>query len=196
MSNNTTVLSVAVVLCLSACGGPEKVTAEFSETMAHAPGWATKDCAVYAKEKGEKPKLCGVGSVAGSRNIALARTAAEARGRTAIARTLDLKVKAMLKDYQATTTGGEGFGTQAADEQHAEDVSKQITEMTLSGTRVEDTWISPHDGTYFVLMVLDAEAFKDAVGKMKNLSESVRKAVIERADKAFGELDKATDGQK
>lgn len=186
---------VAFAVQAMACGGPEKVTAEFAQTMEDAPAWATKDCAVYAKDKGEKPKLCGVGSVAGTGNIALARTAAEARARTDMARTLDLKVKAMLKDYQATTTGGENFGTAAADEQHVEDVSKQITEMTLSGTRVEDTWISPHDGTYFVLMVLDAEAFKDAVGGMRNLSEAVRKAVIERADKAFQELERETKAQ-
>lgn len=189
-------LLVLVVIVAASCGGPEKVTAEFSQTMEGAPDWVTKDCAVYAEEKGEKPKLCGVGSSGGTRNISLARTAAETRARTALARSLEVKVKAMVKDYQATTTGGAGFGTEAADEQHVVDVSKQITDTTLSGTRIEDTWISPHDGTYFALIVLDADAFKDAVGGMKTLSEAVRKAIVERADRAFMELDRATEGQK
>lgn len=188
------VLVTATVQAL-ACGGPEKVTAEFAQTLDGAPGWATKDCAVYAQEKGEKPKLCGVGSSAGTRNYSLARSAAETRARAALAASLEAKVKRMVKDYQATTTGGENFGTAAADEQHVEDVSKQVTNMTLSGTRVEDTWISPHDGTCFVLMVLDTEAFKDAVGRMQTLSEGLRKAIVERADRAFRELDQETKAQ-
>jgi hypothetical protein len=97
----------------------------------------------------------------------------------------------MLKDYQATTTGGEDFGTAAADEQHIVDVSKQITTMTLSGTQRVDSWWSPN-GTLYVLMKLDVDAFKDAVNGMKQLDEKVRKAVIERAEKAFKELDEAT----
>jgi hypothetical protein len=97
----------------------------------------------------------------------------------------------MLKDYQATTTGGEEFGTAAADEQHIVDVSKQITNFTLSGTEHRDTWIS-NSGTWYALVVLDLDKFEDSVGKMNNLSESIRKAVQERAAKAFDELDEAT----
>ena len=148
----------------------------------------TKGCtAFWGDKKGEK-KICGVGSVGGTRNPSLARTAAMARARTEIARSLEVKVQAMLKDYQATTTGGQEFGTGAADEQHVVDVSKQITNTTLSGTELADSWVSAN-GTFYALVVWDADKFKDSVSQMKNLSESIRKAVIERADKAFEELD-------
>jgi len=36
-------------------------------------------------------------------------------------------------------------------------VSKQITDTTLSGTRLEDTWIS-NAGHFWALVVLDTEA--------------------------------------
>jgi len=41
-------------------------------------------------------------------NVALARSAAEGRARTELARSLQTRVKAMLKDYQAATQGGPG----------------------------------------------------------------------------------------
>ena len=122
-------------------------------------------------------------------------TAAQGRGRTAIARSLDLHVKAMLKDYQATTTGGEEFGEAASDEQHIVDVSKQITNMSLSGTEMTDSWIS-QTGTYYALVALDVEKFSDAVSRMDQLSESVRRAVVERAEDSFRELNEEIENER
>ena len=53
-----------------------------------------------------------------------------------------MKVRSMLKDYQSTTTGGAEFGDSANDEQHVVDVSKQITDISLTGTEIRDTWVS------------------------------------------------------
>ena len=187
-------LTVAIIFTLAsfACASdPEPTPAEQLGPMAgelgNAPDWVTKGCGAFWGDD-TPSKLCGVGSSGGSRNHALMVTAAQGRGRTAIARSLDLHVKAMLKDYQATTTGGEEYGTNAADEQHIVDVSKQLTEIDLVGVEQRDMWISP-SGQVYVLMVYDAEKFSSAVGSMQNLSEEIRRAVIERADKSFAELD-------
>lgn len=140
-------------------------------------------------------QICGVGSAGGSRNISMMRSSAMGRGRTEIAKMLELKVQSMLKDYQSTTTGGEEFGTAANDEQHIVDVAKQITDTTLTGTEQKDTWVSD-SGTLYVLMCADLNKFRNAVGNMKQLSESVRQAVVERAEKAFDELSKEINAQK
>jgi hypothetical protein len=155
--------------------------------FAGAPNWVIKGCQGFDGEA-EGAKLCGVGSFKGSSNISLARTAAMARGRTEIARSLGVKVRSMLKDYQATTTGGAEFGEAASDEQHVVDVSKQITDISLTGTEIQDTWIS-NSGTYYTLMVLDVEQFEKSVNGMKRLSETVRQAIVERAEAAFTDLD-------
>lgn len=176
---------VFTVSCSSDGSKKEPIKNVVQQELEGAPEWVINGGA------GQKDKICGVGSSAGSRNVALMRTAAMGRGRTSIARSLQVSVKSMLKDYQATTTGGEEFGTAANDEQHVEDVSKQITDMTLSGTQQENTWVAK-TGTYYVLVCLDVDKFKDSVSKMGQLAEGVRAAVKERADKAFNELDKAT----
>ena len=193
-----TMFILTVALGLGACAKKAPEPKPIEEVMGGefkgAPDWVTKGCSTYYKAKGT-PMICGVGSVGGSRNVSLMRSASTARARTEIARSLQVKVKAMLKDYQATTTGGQDFGTSAADDQNITDVSKQITDMTLSGTELEDTWVSPN-GTFYALVAMDVDKFKGAISKMGNLSDSVRKAVEERADKAFGELDEEVDKER
>lgn len=177
---------LGIAFFVAACGSKEKAPASAMQNeLDGAPDW------VLNESSGGNGLICGVGSATGTRNVALARTAAQGRGRTAIARALEVKVKAMLKDYQSTTTGGEGFGQAANDEQHIEDVSKQITDTTLSGTEQKNTWISK-TGTLYVQMCMDVEKFKGAVQQMQQLDEKLRQAIVERADKAFKELDEAT----
>ena len=104
-------------------------------------------------------------------------------------------VKAMLEDYQGTTTGGKDFGEAANDEQNLISVSRQITEANLTGTELVDTWVSP-GGTFYALVGLDLQAFKNTVSDMQQLDEGVRKAVLERSDSAFERMDQAFDQSK
>ena len=105
-----------------------------SETMpsefAGGPAWLVKGCDAVESES-DHGVICGIGSMGGTKNISLARNTAVARGRTEIARTLEVTVKAMLKDYQSATTAGSGFA-QADDEQNVVDVSRQITRQVVA----------------------------------------------------------------
>jgi len=181
-------LALSLVAAAGCASTPEPPGNLVRDELAGAPEWVRKGCS-HAWEDEDDKRICGVGSMGGTRNAGLARAGATARARTEIARTLQVQVESMLKDYQATTTGGQEFGRAAADDQHVTDVSRQITEMTLSGTEMVDSWISD-SGTFYALVALDVERFKDAVGRMENLSEGVRRAVIERADEAFEDLDR------
>jgi hypothetical protein len=185
----------AAGLLASACGTtppppagtPGAMKSELNE--ADAPKWIRNGCGAFFGEK--KNLICGVGVVAGMTNPGLARSAAEGRGRTELARSLRVRVKSMLKDYQAATQGG--AGNKLNSEQHLEDTSKQITDMTLSGTRLADSWVSSRD-TFYALVVLDVEGFKSQMKGMAQLDEEVRTAIVERAEKSFQELDAATEG--
>ncbi len=181
-----TLLSLTVALVFTACGSAEKQAPgnAIAEELDGAPAWVLGGTS-------EKGQICGVGSAGGTRNVSLARTTAIGRARTDLSRQLQLKVKSMLKDYQSTTTGGENYGTAANDEQHVVDVSKQVTQMTLNGTELKNTWLSKK-GTLFTLVCLNVDKFKNTVSSMSQLDDQVRAAIVERADKAFDELDKET----
>jgi hypothetical protein len=154
-----------------------------------APKWVLMGCAGYFGDK--KDKVCGVGAIAGMTNPAMARTAAEGRGRTEIARSIKVKVKAMLSDYSGVTKGGPAG--KLNNEEQLEDAAKQITNLTLSGTHLQDTWVS-NTGTWYTLMVLDMDAFKASLKSNNQLDEQTRAAIAERADKAFAEIDRETEG--
>ena len=186
----STLFVFAAALIFVACGSTAKTEtgSAVQNELHNAPKWVLGGAST-------SELICGVGSAGGSRNVSVMRSSAMGRGRTEIARMLQLKVQSMLKDYQSTTTGGEEFGTAANDEQHIVDVAKQITDTTLSGTEQKESWISD-PGTLYVLMCLDIKKFQGAVNGMSQLSESVRKAVVERAEKAFDELSKEIEAQK
>jgi hypothetical protein len=191
-----TVMSLLVI----GCGGstPPPVTPESGPLAGElvdaegkpAPSWVTAPSS-YRKDVDDKNVVCGEGSIGGTGNMNMAQSAAAGRARTGLARTLETKVAAMLKDYQSTTTGGSQFGDAASDEQKVQDASKQITDTTLSGTEVTETWISSRS-TLHSLVCLNVERFKGIVSGMQQLDEQVRSAVAARADQAWSELDAAT----
>ena len=47
-------------------------------------------------------------------------------------------------------------------------------------------------GTYWALVVLDAESFKSALKEKKELDEATRQAILDRADQSFADLDANT----
>jgi hypothetical protein len=184
-------LSVGLLAACGAATTPDPVEGAFRNTMNGAPGWVL-NCTSFVDDG----VLCAVGSAEGTRNISLARSTAQGRGRTEIARQLELGVQAMLSDYQATVTGGEYFGTAADDEQMVVDVSRQITDISLSGVRQTETWVSNDGSTMFVLMELDGEAFGAALAGLEGLDAGVREYVEQNRADAFAEMDTLLEQQR
>jgi hypothetical protein len=180
-------LTALVAGCAST--GPRPVAGGLAGELDDAPEWVLAGCDAYY---GESTKvLCGVGSVGSTRNIGAARKGAIQRARLDIAEQLGVRVKGLVKDYQATVTGGDGFGTAADDEQKIEAASKAITEHTLSGSRVVQTWLSDKS-TLWVLVALDPDAFKASLNSLKGLDPKLREQVDKNAEKIFEELDKSS----
>ena len=186
------VFALGLSFSIAGCAGkpvePKKVV---DSAYKGAPDWVKQGCYAYWGEKKGAKKVCGIGSIGGSRNVSLMRTTALSRARTDIARQLGTKVKSMVKDYQATVTGGEDFGIAVSDEQYVVEATKQITNQTLVGVEQVDSWIGD-DGTLWVLAAMNLEKFDGLVNQLKGLSASLRKHIEERAEKAFDELDEET----
>ena len=178
-------LGPALLMALTAaCGGsqsdaesPATVVEGTDAALAGAPDWVLGDCRNAFRGQAV---LCGVGSVSGVSSPSLARNTAMARGRTEIARFLQIEVKSVLKDYQAAKGG--------VTEQQIEDESKQIAEMTLSGTRMHKYHVGP-DGTYYALMVLELGSFEKTIGDAQNLEEPLKQALVANAKKSFSSRD-------
>jgi len=104
--------------------------------------------------------LWGIG-VAKQSSPSMSMTTAEARARTAIARQLDTKVQAMFTDYNLDA-GNAGAQANASLQ---EDVSRQITNMNVSGAKPIQKWQAP-DGTWWYLLELKKSDAKAAVASI------------------------------
>lgn len=182
--------SLALMLVLPtaiACGGSQKksddaassgtTTKNLNESLADSPDWVRGDC--RAAFKGQAV-LCGVGAVSGVSSPSLARNTAMARGRTEIARYLEVEVQSVLTDYQAAKGG--------KTEQEIVDQSKQIADMTLSGTRMAQYWVGK-DGTYYALMALDLESYTAKLEGADSVEPPLKQALIDKAKKTFSSRD-------
>ncbi len=90
----------------------------------------------------------------------------------------------MIKDFQEEVTDGESEMT--AEQFSSTTVS--LSKTTLNGTQVEQTWVSPSNQLY-ILVVLDVEAFENSVREMNEMSDQLRTFIESRARKSFEELD-------
>ncbi|MDR0584629.1 MAG: LPP20 family lipoprotein [Treponema sp.] len=110
--------------------------------------------------------IWGVGS-ARQTSVSMSMTTAEARARVSIARQLDNKVQAMFTDYNLDA-GNAGAQANASMQ---EDVSRQITNINLSGARPIKRWQGP-DGTWWYLVEYSKSSAKTAVASILGNEEA------------------------
>ena len=116
--------------------------------------------------------------------MSIARTKATSRARAEISRTLETKVKNMIKDFQEQVTDGESEMT--AEQFSSTTVS--LSKSTLTGTSVQKTWVSSTSQLY-ILVALDVESFENSVREMDEMSNQLRSFIEARAKKSFTELE-------
>jgi hypothetical protein len=158
MLRRLTVLLLAIVIgSLLTAGCSKKIkkvdNEALEEEFKHAPTWVLDG---YAEGS-----MSAVGSaVIGKSGMQFAKTEALALGRNELARQTSTKVKALVNNFVQQT----GLGDEQMVDRFSKQMTKQITNVTLSGSRQKDTWISPSKELY-VLVVMDPAAVKETVKK-------------------------------
>jgi len=113
------VMCVFVMLALVNCAGKEPMA-----KIADVPEWYLNppqaEDAFY--QAGDAVKM----------SMALAKDAADARARDAIARTIEVKVSNMIKDFMQQS----GMGEDAEAQEFTSSVSKQVSNVVLKGCRI------------------------------------------------------------
>ena len=175
-----TALVVVVVGCGKNVTTPDE---QFPNQFAGAPPWVLQGCSAFWGDDGGA-RLCGVGDAKVGSNRSIARIKATSRARAEISRTLETKVKNMIKDFQEQVTDGESEMT--AEQFTTTTVS--LSKATLNGTSVMDTWYSA-SGQIYTLVALDVESFSNSVKEMDEMSDRLRTFIDARAKKSFMELD-------
>ncbi len=157
---------------LVACGGAEIAPGGDDD----APEWSDNP-----------PKGCGTGSAKHRGIRDLTRKTAVSSAREDLARSLRVVIQGMIKRYLGTgEVDGKGFA-----EEDTKSVTRDVVNQTLAGTRVVKTLMQ--DGEMYALVCLDPETFADSFERMQKLSTAQRRALKQRAQEEFRDLDRQID---
>ena len=156
---------------LGACMSPGR------QQRAELPYW-------YLNPPVADEQIYGVG-MADMANLSTGRTAAIARARDDIARQVSVTVESSLTDYAQEAGAGRGRDVL----QFVETVSRQITSVTLEGSRAEEVVVAD-DGTVYALVVLSTAMLREAAS-----AEFVRNEGAAFADFKAGEAVATLDRQ-
>ena len=115
------------------------------------------------------------------------KTQATAAARNALAANMKIYVKQLIKNYSETT----GTGDSETVDTVSSDVSKQITDATLEGSKVFRSIVDPNTGTMYVLVGFDpaqaAQASKESIKSSMNNDQALWQKF--QAQKSHDELD-------
>ena len=148
-------LVLSLVLVMAACGSSPKSTSTGPTTT---PEWLN--------DFPPEDVIWGIG-IAKQSSASMSMTTAEARARVAIARQLSTKVQAMFTDYNLDA----GNVNNQANASLQEDVSRQITNMDVSGARPIKRWEAP-DGTWWFLVEMKKSDAKATVASILGNEEA------------------------
>lgn len=174
--------------CQSSHPEPPDFVEHYPNEFAGAPNWVIEGCASYWNEADDEARLCGVGSARVGDSMDLARQKAGSRARVEISRTLETKVRNMIKDYQEQVTDGQA-------EMNAEQFTSTtmtLSKATLNGVAQRATWLSG-SGQLYMLSALDVESFDQSVRDMDEMSDRLRGFIESRSRRSFRELDEAME---
>ncbi len=172
-----TVLVFALVF-IGGCASTPSTVDEYED----APSWVLDGGA--SVEEGS----AAVGSAKISKaGMNFTRTEALAYARDELAKQLGVKVKNMVKNFTQST----GIGDDETVDKVSSQVSTQVTNETISGSRQKDIWISPSKDLY-VLVYIDSEILKASVKNSVQTSMKNEAALWQQfqAKKAYDDLDK------
>jgi len=144
---------VSLVLMTAACGSSAKPTGP-----TNTPEWLN--------DFPPEDVIWGIGTAKQS-SPSMSMTTAEARARVAIARQLQTRVQAMFTDYNLDA----GNVNAQANSSLQEDVSRQITNMDVSGARPIKRWEAP-DGTWWFLVEFKKSDARNTVASILGNQEA------------------------
>lgn len=175
-------LVLAVALAVAGCSSKNTtVTAsQINKCYKDAPSWVIMG--------GAEGGLSAVGSAQiGNAGLSFARTEAMANGRDEIARMLQLKVTNMVKNFTQTT----GIGDQQTVDKVSANVSRQLANQTITGSKSKATWISAECNELFILVVADAPAMEEDIKAQITSSYRNEQAIWQQiqAKNALQEMD-------
>lgn len=177
---------------MAGCGGKDVAQQPAEPTFAEHCEYAT---GIRAPEWYCDPNIEGGMAAVGEAkpNVAndnnMQRTMAMANARDALARQTQVKVKNMLTNWSRATGAGEDQTYEA----NFENVSRQISQQTLEGSRQLKRWVAPDRTLVLLVGMSDSASIKNGIKTSLRNEEALWQQF--QSQNALGELDKQMDAE-
>jgi hypothetical protein len=160
----------------------------------NSPEWISRPS--EAADEGTERALFAVGMADTNPNRSMQYTQARSRARTELARTVNVLVQSMVKDYMGSNRDYFESMDTASSTEYTQDISRQVTQQMISGAKQWDDYHDPIDKTYFVLYRMDLDDVILSYADQMNAAfrrEVTRKRIKVDADEFEADLDKQLD---
>ena len=179
------VIVISALLLLS-CGGPKQAD------MEDIPEW-------YLNPPQKEDAIFEAGDAA-KKSMAMAKEAADARARDAIARTIEIKVESMFKNFMQES----GVGEEAEALEFTSSVSKQVANKVLRGCKIDERAMKTEGELYhayslakYDLNSLIQETLKEAKHQKALYNEAKANMSFDELEKEIEDLESVKEnGQK
>ena len=170
-------ITLAIIgLILMGCAGPKRSGSTEESPMRDVPSW-------FLIVPEAEDAIYGIGS-AKKQNPSLAKKAATARARDEIAQSVKTKVSNMMKDFMQES----GVGDNAQALEFTESVSKQVSSVSLAGSKIKEVYPAK-DGTIYVLVEYPLNGVRDSALQEARKREALYNEF--KAQKGFEDLEEA-----
>lgn len=147
------ILAAVLVAPLVGCSSTDNSPSSTPES-AGAPAWIDRPNGAY--DDGSEKAIYAVGIAAHNPNPAARRNSASARARDELARTVSTQVKGLVQDYMNTNRDFYDMDG-ASSIEYFEQISSQVVNETLVGSKQVNAWKDPGDKTEYVLYRIDLD---------------------------------------
>lgn len=184
-SVRVSLLGLSILAIAIGCASPGAAPSEV-DPLADAPGWVTRGCRVYWQDQpAEANVVCGIGSAGPNRNLLAARETAVARGRSDIARRIEVTIESLVRLDSSSNDASDGV---------LRSIVHQLTSTSLPACRVESVW-QAEGGEVFALVSLRVAKLQQSLRKNRTLSPAAREDLAQRAAVAFDAMNAVFDAE-
>lgn len=185
MSLGALILALGVASCSSAEKPAQTPVAQ------NGPAWIDRPQSVF--DEGSNVVIQAVGLAADNPNPAIRRQMAITRARQELAATMGTLVQGMVVSYMDTNRDFYDMDS-ASSTEYYQDITRQVTQEMLVGSKAVDAWRDPITNDYYVLMRIDLD---DVISSYKSKMNGAyeREATRKRIKANAMDFQKQMDGQ-
>lgn len=178
------ILGVVFVLCgLVACSGATKLEGDLG--IKGAPDWVNQGSQAVNDKKGRL--IHGVGSAPNLGDHSLQVSTADNRARAEIARVLSSYLDVAVNDYLASSSSSAEEGGANAEASVQQQINS-VSQVALNGAKIINRWKDKRTDMIYSFAELDMRRIKDVVSANQNMSDDLKRYMLQQADAVFDEF--------